>query len=258
MKKTTSIISSIFALSILAGCTLEPINYLPVISSNPVQNTAKVTAQSTAGLNKFYDFMVKYTFNCKDQNKDSYLSFDEFKSYSMFDGNMFDVNTPQPVQISPSGGYYPNNSQDILKRFEKMDKNNDAKLSFSEVKGSKDFITSKNEIQATAKTSFKYMDKNLDNKISNSEFLGLNGSYAGYLTNAIFALADKNNDGFLSFSEFEDLGYTVMQSNLANPVPPSYPPTPYPIVSSSSYPTPAVTSSAYPIPLISSSAYPMP
>ena len=286
MKKISLLLSGIFAASVMAGCTADLLQ-LPTMNTQmtpKVQASAQVTAQSFSGSNAFHKFIVQYTFNSHDTNRDGFLTFDEYKTYgNMFENKPTTTTSAVPVQVISSSsttygsegygsgynytpGYpstvvsgsttiytpYPYNYEmptdpQKLIRFEKMDKNKDGKLSFDEANSSKEFVMTKAEVRVEVKKQVAYVDINKDNSISKDEFTKFAGSYVNMSS---FIAADKNKDNKLTFSEFEDLLYAVFQGMND----PSSQPTAYPV-----YPvTPPPTYYPQPIPTSSVSYYPQP
>lgn len=238
MKKITSfLLAGLFTASITA-CSQETINV-------PLQQTTQpnnVSTYSNEGLKSAFTIILQTTFKMFDKNKDNYVSLEEYKS----SGNP----APQPAEpppAPPSDPVTPPSEQptppaqgsteqvadqivaqskkisiptDATERFKKMDKNKDGKLSFTEVKNASLYFTSfqKTSLKANAKGAFEMFDKDKNKSISRDEFMAINmtNDQAGKMVQGmLFISADKNNNGSLGFSEFEDVFYNSIRAYFA-------------------------------------------
>ena len=208
MKKNKLALVTVLAGAVLSGCGTSPTmqTFSPMNQISQGQPSSQVQAQSLSGTNSFYKFAVQANFTMKDSNKDGFLSLDEFKKFSPLE--IFDV-VP--------------NASDSAKKFEKMDSNKDKKLSFAEVKDSKYFLASKDDIKAWAKEGCRITDGNQDKYVSRDEFLKKFPSN----TLSQFISSDKNKDGKLNYSEYEDCLYAYFESSVTEamnvPAPPLNP-----------------------------------
>lgn len=176
----------------------------------------EVKIQSNTGVTNYVNGIIKIHFDEVDKNKDSFLSINE----------------------------YPDNKQ-----FDEIDTDKDKKISGEEYQKYCDgHYISKEGIRTSIVTSLKYFN------VTDNVFTKTNtGTYTGFMTKeqflkyakssfltkeefSIFYVADKNNDGKLSFTEFEDCVYAISKGNLEAshnivPAPPQISPEPIPSTS---------------------------
>jgi Ca2+-binding EF-hand superfamily protein len=203
------VLISVLSFSGLSGCGNDQSITMPVENFVPQQS---VTVQSNQGLKSFTDYLVKDTFNISDENNDGFLTLQEL---------------------------LPNEyGQDTAKTFARLDKNRDSRLSFSEVKQNPKEFLGRNaaDFRKTAKENFVLHDKDKNNLISRDEFINYSPDLTGELKTkqiALFLTGDKNRNGTLTFSEYEDLSYNLTQAWYSNLSPM---PNPVPVVSSTPEP----------------------
>ena len=211
MKRLNGLISVIAILSITA-CSSDPIN---TVSPTPENNTQTVSAQSVKGLTSFYNTIVDRTFNLLDKNKDKSVSLDEYMTRNTA-GALPPGIQPQDVAVERIPGASPVDTKNL---FIKVDKNKNGKVSLSEARNnSKSFIgVNKTQIrQIVAKSMFGVYNKDGNKVISKEEFFGnsvnTNDTKTLTLLSSLFYSSDKNKDKFLTFSEFEDFSYAMIQA----------------------------------------------
>lgn len=202
--------------ALLAICILPACNSkqgMQDVQENTIQQ--EVNAQSNSGANSYIEKYLNYLFDSTDKNKDGFLSRTEL----------------------------PNDSYFTL-----MDKNKDGKISKDEFKkGAKEGGIKKEAFrdslvrvvhQVLSLEVFKYsaIKKTYEGVVTKEQFIKITSNlipnYNKEFT-SIFYVGDKNNDGKLNFSEFEDAMFGLSKSmiDISNSVTPT-PPTP------STYPDP--------------------
>jgi Ca2+-binding EF-hand superfamily protein len=252
MKKLTSLLLAGIITASITACSEE------TISNVPLQNTQtpnSISTYSSQGLNSMFAVLLQNMFKISDRNKDNYVNLDEYKS--MFPPTLAPNpepptaepppanDTPSPVPPASTPDQVANQvvaqSQklsiptDPTERFRKMDKNKDAKLSYTEVKNASSYFfpNQKESIRLSAKSAFEHMDQNKNKSISKEEFtvanaVGADANNQGTQTlqGMLFLSADKNNNKSLSFSEFEDVYYNALKTIYLPKPPSSQPPAP--------------------------------
>lgn len=110
-------------------------------------------------------------------------------------------------------------NQNSVKEFNEVDANHNNEISPEEAMNSKIFgdIETEKDFEPILNLYFEYNDQNQDKKVSKEEFLQANGvvdekdKQAFY---TMFRLADKNNDGLLSKSDFKKYIYANFATGL--------------------------------------------
>lgn len=160
----------------------------------------EVKAQSNQGANTYIEKYMRTMFDSLDRNKDGAITIDEL----------------------------PTTDDNNHTQFSSLDKNKDGKLSLDEFRKSFKAQESMNKdkiresLAGTANTVsgmdiFKYstLKRTYDGFMTKEQFVKV----SPYLTSeplGVFYIADKNNDGKLNFSEFEDCVFGLMKGKLDN------------------------------------------
>lgn len=221
MKRLNGLLAGTFIALTLGACSSESINTVQPIA----QENQQVVAQSVKGLNSFYNTIVDRTFAFLDKNKDKSVSFDEYMSRNSA-GALPPGIQPQDVAVERVPGGSPVDTKNL---FIKVDKNKNGRLTLTEARNSsRDFLgVNKTQIrQLVAKSMFSLYNKNVDKYISKEEFLSASSNIdtkSASLLSSLFYSSDKNGDKRLTFSEFEDYSYAMIQamwdSQATQPVP---------------------------------------
>ena len=204
MKKIVPLfLGSIFTLSLLVGCSNEPDLIMPMVQ----QPANQVNVLSDKGLADVNKAIGKYYFDNLDKNKDGNITPEEYKALNLPDAD---------------------------KRFKKVDKDADNKITLQEmIMSRKNFLPenfSKDNLRKQTKTAFEGVDTNKDTFLTLDDVSLVNSdgqpnSMVGTLK-IIIALADVNEDGKLDFSEYEDVAYKIMKGTLKPVTPAPVPTTP--------------------------------
>jgi len=231
MKKLIlSSLVGIFASSFITACGTQSDL---VLDNNLSQVNQDITAQSRAGLNDVYKHLLNYQFTLLDLNGDKFISVDEFApSYEIPNSasNLVPIynNNKKPSLINRLVNFFkkkPNQKilNDIYARFAAVDKNKDTRISMQEAQKEPIYFLgrSKDNLRDMAEFSFAMADANKDKKVSKEEFQRFSGNNNSLLVT--FYSSDKNKDGFLKFSEYEDMLYAVVKFYANNPTQPQHP-----------------------------------
>ena len=211
MKKIIPLIlGSIFTLSLIVGCSNDADLVMPIMQ----QPTNQVNTLSDKGLADVNKAIGKYYFDNLDKNKDGNITPEEYKGLNLSDAD---------------------------KRFKKVDKDADNKISLQEmIMNRKNFLPenySKDNLRKQTKTAFDGADINKDTFLNIDDLTLVNSdgqpnSMVGTLK-IIIALADVNEDGKLDFSEYEDVAYKIMKGTFkpvtSAPTVPAEPPAQDPV-----------------------------
>jgi Ca2+-binding EF-hand superfamily protein len=195
------LLSGVLMTSVLTGCGSQ---VAPILTDNITAPAQNVTTQSLEGLKDYYKFFIKKTFDKLDSNKDGFINKSEFGA------------TSDPTQA---------------KVFTQLDLDKDGKISLKELRDKRNFLLAERNLRSMVNKSFNGVDTDKNKLISKPEFF----TYMQVpVTNPplsaviVFNVSDKNLDGNLTFSEYEDYIYEGLKasdstpgSQPANPVPPS-------------------------------------
>ncbi|GIW22007.1 MAG: hypothetical protein KatS3mg068_1014 [Candidatus Sericytochromatia bacterium] len=215
----------IFASSFITACGSQSDL---ILDNNINQVNQNVQSQSRAGLNDVYKHLLNYQFTLLDLDKDKFISVEEFApSYDLPNSasNMIPVysNNKKPSLISRVVNFFkkkPNQKilNDIYARFAAVDKNKDTKISLQEAQKEPIYFLgrTKDNLRDMADFSFTMADANKDKKVSRDEFQRFSVNNNSLLVT--FYSSDKNKDGVLKFSEYEDMLYAVIKFYANNPV----------------------------------------
>lgn len=210
MKRLNGLLAGTFIALTLGACSSESINTVQPVA----QENQQVAAQSVKGLSSFYNTIIDRTFAFLDKNKDKSVSLDEYMSRNSA-GALPPGIQPQDVAVERVPGASPVDTRNL---FTKVDKNKNGRLTLTEARNSsRDFLgVNKTQIrQLVAKSMFSLYNKNLDKYISKEEFLSASSSIdtrSVSLLSSLFYSSDKNGDKRLTFSEFEDYSYAMVQA----------------------------------------------
>ncbi|GIW21111.1 MAG: hypothetical protein KatS3mg068_0118 [Candidatus Sericytochromatia bacterium] len=212
LKKTISIVVSLFAVASLNACGTSS-NLLIEDSLINANEQQAVNASSFSGVWKEITKSSEASFKALDKNKDKNITPDEFG-----------VSSPESFTA-----------------FNKLDSNNDGKISKNEyLPNLLEKTTLTLRLKNAARDLFKLLDKNKDNGISLEE---LNSGLISSQFATLFQKYDKqgknifgkSNKGKLTKSEFENLYAHIAMSNTSN----STQPAPAPADPSQPAPAPA-------------------
>ena len=210
MKRLNGLLAGTFIALTLGACSSESINTVQPVS----QENQQVVAQSVKGLSSFYNTIVDRTFAFLDKNKDKSVSLDEYMSRNTA-GALPPGIQAQDVAVERVPGGSPVDTKNL---FIKVDKNKNGRLTLTEARNSsRDFIgVNKTQIrQLVAKSMFSLYNKNVDKYVSKEEFLTASSNIdtkSVSLLSSLFYSSDKNGDKRLTFSEFEDYSYAMIQA----------------------------------------------
>lgn len=248
MKRLFSLVSGLISLSVLTACGSETISLLPATDTALAPQTS---IQSNVGLKSFYSAMTEVVFKMVDQNKDNFISFDEFRARPHIGlGVSQPANPPQP-QPEPAAPVVSAQTAasspvltDPLQIFLKIDRNKDGKLTLNESKASKYFLGFNQTQLRTmlAKPVFDSMNTDKNKVVSKDEFLKGISAYDPMMQRSLLGMffsADKNADSSLTFSEFEDLLYASFKANWEVPMPAPQPVPAEPVPAEPTQPVPA-------------------
>ncbi len=183
------IVSSILATSVLTGCGSQVAPILNDSISTPVQN---VTTQSLEGLKDYYKFLIKKTFEKLDANKDGFISKTEFGVANA----------------------------DQAKLFDQVDLDKDGKISVKELRDKRNFLRAEKNLRTLVKKSFDGVDTDKNRLISKPEFftyMQVPVTKPPLSAVIVFNVSDKNLDGNMTFSEYEDYIYEGLKASADTP-----------------------------------------
>lgn len=223
MKK---IVIGLILSSVLTACGTESDL---MFDNNLNQTNQTIEAQSRVGLNDTYSYLLKYQFELLDINGDKFISIDEFAPSYDIPNSISTLVPNHPVtkkqsffnKIANLFKKKPDQKilNDVYARFAAVDKNKDLKVSLQEAQKQPIYFLgkTKDNLRDNSNFSFTLTDTNKDKKISKEEFISFASVNSQLL--ALFYSSDKNKNGTLSFSEYEDMLYAVLKFYASNPVP---------------------------------------
>jgi len=228
MKKLFSLLlAGTFSATLFTGCGSQKFSPLP-LQQNIVKPRQNVSSLSAKGLGNFHNFIIETTFKTLDKNTDRFLTLQEYTS--MYNGSLAPA---MPASVLPAenqgivaAASTTEDSIDAFDRFRDMDANKDYKLSLTEVRNQDNFLPfDKKLFRGIAAVGFAFLDKDKNKSINKEEFAFQVGSdQALQLANStIFYNGDRNFDSKLSFSEYEDILYSMVIARANTPQVPTDP-----------------------------------
>ncbi|KAI6241043.1 hypothetical protein M3Y99_00416000 [Aphelenchoides fujianensis] len=126
-------------------------------------------------------------FDAIDQDKDNFISFNEFQRW-------FDAHKQSKT------------AQNVAYLFKSYDSNSDSRLSISE------FVPLAYEINKQPENGgdeiFKHLDADKNGVLTHKELEQSNENLGAEIINGLFTVADTNNDGRITYEEFEKIAHT--------------------------------------------------
>jgi Ca2+-binding EF-hand superfamily protein len=223
MRKAAAVLlGTILGISFLTGCGSQSFDNIPLQAITPDQS---VSAQSTKGLNAYVEFNISQLFNFVDADKDGYVNFQEF--YPLYQVPSVPAN-PAPASDAEAKIIRSTADQPQLDgkaRFAKIDRNRDGKISKTEAKNNLKYFMSmdKKQFRESAKSAFSQYNTDKNNVVSKAEYdVYLQGApyELRVQLSGLFFTSDKNKNGALTFSEYEDLFYAQSQAYMSEPMDP--------------------------------------
>ncbi|MFN8670925.1 MAG: EF-hand domain-containing protein [Candidatus Sericytochromatia bacterium] len=188
MKKI--IITALLALSVFPACNSKP-------AIQDISETQQnVNIQSNQGANSYVEKYIKFTFDYSDKNKDGAISLDEIANETYF--NSIDKNKDGKI---------------LINEFEKAAKEGSVNKEFFR----NSLVNIANKTLNLEVFKYSEQKKTYEGSITKEQFIFyVNNIMSNYTKEplSIFYISDKNNDGKINFSEFEDAMFGLAKSFL--------------------------------------------